>query len=145
MLVGDQHLTETNGMLLLELEPSCVTSVIAGARASDELRVALKNYADERSVDYYEMVIGRSSGVPYFIDRDDRTFVSRDSMIQSNHACDSCLEPLDEDESTCSWCLIEDVHRQDAADRNPYRIYARYGLLDDYIKKMDAIRDSHNH
>lgn len=88
----------------------------------------------------FQLQIGRSTAIPFFIDLTGNPFIFDDEkIVLSPQHCVSRKEPLSKTSEKCSWCQIDDSDMREAAQRNPYRIYENYGLLDSYIAKMDNI------
>jgi hypothetical protein len=49
------------------------------------------------------------------------------------------LEPIRENEESCSWCQIDESCREAASARNSFRALAHAGMLKSYIKSMREI------
>lgn len=140
MLIDKKEVREVDGMLFMDAPNSCMTSIIAGPRASTELLEKLRAKATEIGCNFFQLKIGRSSATPYFIGEDDKCYVYKNgALATADHACRQCKEPSAPDVEECSWCRIDDSHRQHAARRNPYRMLAHYGLLDSYIEGVTKI------
>jgi hypothetical protein len=140
MLVDRTEVREVGGMLLMAAPNSCLTSIIAGPRASAELQHNLRAKAAEVGCKFFQLKIGRSSATPYFIGEDGKSYVHKDGALRAaEHTCDKCKEPSAPNAEVCSWCQIDDSHRFNAARRNPYRMLDHYGLLDSYIEGVTKI------
>lgn len=140
MVVGDEDVRASGDLMLMNIPETCVSSIICGARATHETKTRLKEVAQRFSADFYELRIGRTSAVPYLIDRSGKAHSFTDTEIAlSKNSCASCSEPIEGDEEDCTWCQITDEIKQSAAMRNPYRIIDHYGGLEKYISGMDAI------
>lgn len=140
MLLSDSEVRTTDGLMLMDVPPECVASIAVGARASDKTRRLVEEQCNQMECDYREMRIGRSSAVPFFIDESGDSFVfDGDKLTSAQRACHVCKEPSPAGGDTCSWCNIQDSHREDAASRNTYRLLDHYGLLEGYIQGMQAI------
>jgi predicted nucleic acid-binding Zn ribbon protein len=140
MVVGDEDIMVSGGLMLMNIPGTCVSSIICGARATYEAKTRLKEIAQRFSADFYELRIGRTSAVPYLVDRGGKAHSFIDAEIApSKHICASCSEPIDKDEEECAWCQISDETKRAVAMRNPYRIIDHYGGLAEYIAGMDAI------
>jgi hypothetical protein len=140
MVVGDGDVLVSGDLMLMNIPGECVSSIICGARAKIETKNILKEIAQQFSAEFYELRIGRTSAVPYLVDRGGRShsFIN-DKIAISNNSCASCSEPIDEGEEDCAWCQITDETKRTAALNNPYRIIAHYGGLENYIAQMDAV------
>ncbi|HEY9274435.1 DUF2971 domain-containing protein [Achromobacter sp.] len=138
MLVEQSEVRSIGNTLLLDTPRGCVTGLIAGPRASQELRRKLQEKAAVFECNYYEMKIGRSSITPFFVDASSAVYnFDGQSLAISSSLCDVCQEPQRSGTTTCSWCKISKTHRDDAAGRNTYRMLAHYGILNDYL---DGVR-----
>lgn len=145
MVAHESEIRREGGSMLLDAPSSAITALIVGPRASAETKRFTIEYAERVGCAYLEMKIGRSTPAPYFLNSDAQPFVFNGQSIErAKHNCHSCKEPLFSDAEHCSWCLIEESHKQQAARRNPYRLFAHYGMLDSYIESMEAIRKSHS-
>ena len=140
MLVSESEVRQHNGMMLLDIPKECVTALICGPRASQETLQDLQAAADNLSCECLQMKIGRSNANPYFVDANGspRSFTeNRISPVEVS--CKTCREPVDAGSDFCPWCQVTDAHKQDAMDRNPYRVLDHLGLLEDYVEGMDRI------
>jgi len=78
---------------------------------------------------------------PFFLDINESVYVfDGKSLMLHSDLCDSCREPQASGTGTCSWCRIDHSHREEAKDRNTFRMLAHYGILDDYLA---GVRDIH--
>lgn len=140
MVVGEKDVILSGDLMLMNIPATCVSSIICGARATHETKNRLKEIAGRFSADFYELRIGRTSAIPYLIDRRGKTHSFIDTEIApSKNFCASCSEPIEGDEEECAWCQITDETKRAVAMRNPYRIIDHYGGLKEYIAEMDAI------
>ena len=140
MLAPESEIRHHNGMMLLDIPKDCITGLICGPRASPETNQALKAAAANLSCEYLQMKVGRSNAVPYFIDGNGVSLSFDGSSISPAAAnCKTCKEPVAPGSDSCSWCRINDAHKQDAMGRNAYRVLDHLGLLEEYVKGMDDI------
>lgn len=140
MLVDEKEVRKAGDLILMDVPNNCMTSIIAGPRASSELQEKLRAKAAEIGCKFFQIKIGRTSSVPYFLGGDGACYVFEDSALKTaDHVCGRCKEPSAPDVDECSWCQIDDSHRLNAARRNPYRMMAHYGLLESYIQGVTAI------
>lgn len=140
MLVGEKEVRMTGDLILMDVPNGCMTSIIAGPRASIELQERLRAKAAEIGCNFLQIKIGRSSAVPYFHGANGACYVFENGALRTaGNVCHKCKEPCAADVNECSWCQIDDSHRVDAARRNPYRMMAHYGLLESYIQSVTAI------
>ncbi|WP_166771474.1 DUF2971 domain-containing protein [Xanthomonas arboricola] len=142
MVAAENEVREAHGMLFMDVPVNCITSVIAGAKASAGLILMLSESADHYGCGLYRTQIGRTSISPYFLDNAGIPHVFNGSGIAAAAAsCRSCKEPLEPSNEACSWCQITDDQRYSAAVRNPYRILDSVGHLDSYLASMNKITE----
>lgn len=140
MIVGNEDVMISGDLMLMNIPQDCVSSIICGARTTDATKTLLQEISDRLSVKFYELRIGRSSAVPYLVDRTGTSYSFIDDGISpSDNSCASCSEPIDNDKESCAWCQITDDTRLEVARRNPYRILDHLGGLEDYIAQMNAV------
>jgi hypothetical protein len=140
MVVREKDIFVSGDLMLMNIPGTCVSSIICGARATHETKTRLKEIAQRFSAHFYELRIGRTSAIPYLVDRRGKAHSFIDAEIApSKNFCASCSEPIEADEEECAWCQITDETKRAVAMRNPYRIIDHYGGLEEYIAEMDAI------
>jgi hypothetical protein len=141
MILDRTEVMEIDGITLANLPIGTMKSIISGPRASDETVSALKQRAKDAGCRFWQMRIGRSTGIPYFVDDADQSAVFKGTAIEQAKAyCSSCNEPVYRRRvKLCSWCRIDDSHRQNAVQRNSYRILDHYGHLDSYLRAVNEI------
>ncbi|WP_380872112.1 DUF2971 domain-containing protein [Sphingomonas sp. DBB INV C78] len=141
----DQHdfSEDIAGNRILFVPIECVTSVIAGHKIAVPALQASVKLAEANDLDWYQAVIGKSHGLPFFKNGSGRTFVFGDECIEAAaYVCETCAEPVAEGHELCPWCSITEQDEINAASRNPYRILDRYNLLGRYIKDAEKISGS---
>lgn len=144
MVANENEVRDMAGLLLLDVPKDCIRAIISGPRASNVIAKALQEKADELGCNYYQLKIGKSNASPYFIDESGSPFeFNGENIEQSMQSCETCREPISQQREFCSWCQIDESHREAAALRNPYRLYHHYGILESYIQSMDAISRKH--
>ena len=137
MLVDESETRSEAGIILADVPAECVTALICGPRASSETTTAVRERAEQLGCDFYMLRIGRTSPTPYLVDPEGRSHTFGGEIIDPCTAqCASCGEPVGEEDEHCSWCQIDSSHKQEAASRNSFRLLARYGLLEDYLRGM---------
>ena len=140
MVVGNEDVLKSRDLMLMNIPGTCVSSIICGARATVETKAKLDEIAHGLSADFYELRIGRTSAVPYLVDRRGSAHSFAEAEIApSKNSCASCSEPIEGNAEECVWCQITEETKQEVALRNPYRIIDNYGGLTNYIKQMDAV------
>ncbi|WP_292080388.1 MULTISPECIES: DUF2971 domain-containing protein [Brevundimonas] len=140
MVVGNDDVTKSGNMMLMNVPAACVSKIVVGARADNTTRTRLQEVAKRIPAELMEMKIGRSSAVPYLVDEMGRphSFVEG-NIIPSERSCSTCSEPINETKLQCVWCQIPNETKLEVANRNPYRLIASYGGLENYIAQMDSI------
>jgi len=140
MIVPQRETRQVDDLILMDVPRESVTALLCGPRASPETVRAVRDKANQLGCKYYELRIGRSSALPYFVDSNGDAFRFSETDIEAcAQFCKSCKEPLLTKSKQCSWCQINDSHKMAAASRNIFRALDKYGLLDDYIEGMDDI------
>ena len=139
MVLRDEDVVETEGIKLLQIPPRCISGVIAGPRVSDENRELLLSTAGAAGARFFEMRIGRSSPIPYFVNAEGLPHVfAGGQIILAEYYCEQCGEPV-ESNDICSWCSITDDMRYEAASSNPLRLLDEHGMLDEYFESSRRI------
>ncbi|MBU3556273.1 DUF2971 domain-containing protein [Polynucleobacter sp. Ross1-W9] len=141
MVVNDSaiRLSDESSMLI-DVPKDCIKALICGPKANTETIKKVRKNAQELGCNYYEMKIGKGSVEPFFSDLEGNILSFNDvEIIKSSKTCRSCKEPLVSGLELCSWCRIEDSHREHAAQRNIFRVLADRNLLSDYLDGMDEI------
>jgi hypothetical protein len=140
MVVRENEVRMDGESTLMDVPGNCVRALIAGPRASSETVRALRAKAEELGCSYYDLRIGRTSPDPYLVGAKGGTFEFDETAIRrSARRCASCKEPIKVRAKRCSWCRIDESHERDAAGRNTFRLLARAGVLDGYLKDMQAV------
>ncbi|WP_425409311.1 DUF2971 domain-containing protein [Hyphococcus sp.] len=143
LIAQNSFVRELNDLILLDLPPACLKSIVCGANASQETKGRLQDISKTMGCEYYELRIGKSSSVPFLVDSSGRSFTFTGTEISSSKSfCKECKEPLGSVQEKCSWCQIDDAMRANAASRNSYRILNHYGMLEEYIREMDSVTGS---
>lgn len=141
MVAQPKDVREVHANLLLDIPHACVKSITAGSRASEETRNKLRAHSVSIGCRYQEMRIGRSTGVPFFVDSQDvATRFVDGSFKRVRKRCSGCSEPISGHPVKCSWCGIREAHRSKAAEQNSLRMLAALGLLEDYLNRADTAR-----
>jgi Protein of unknown function (DUF2971) len=144
MIVPESDTRQADPIILFDAPNDCITGIICGPRASEQIKLALIKKAEEIGCPYFELRIGKSSATPYFVDTDGQPFsFDQDEIVPSHQYCGDCQEPIAVAAEQCSWCQIDDELRQHVASRNPFRILDHYGLLESYVADMDAVGGNH--
>lgn len=145
MVIDTKETRNRNDLILIDIPLNCVSAIICGPRAKAETKKVLHEKAESINCGYYEMKIGRSTSTPFFIDPSGNPylFLEGELSVPPNY-CVNCKEPINVDGQQCSWCMIKESHRIDAAYRNTFRVYSQHGMLESYIDGMNKISRSHN-
>lgn len=134
-----KYLQSRQGGRFLVIQKGCVTGLIVGPGASEEVRDLLGRRAAIMGCAYYETVIGRLTTRPYFESATGPCVFAGDLLVEADHVCQGCREPLGGAGDRCSWCSIGDLEREAAAADNPLRLLANLGLLDSYRSEVARI------
>ncbi|MEM4988790.1 DUF2971 domain-containing protein [Collimonas sp. H4R21] len=141
MIANPAETQQSDDLILIEVPHNCITALICGPRASKQTIETLRARAEKIGCDYYEMKVGRSSATPYFSNIQKIPYLFDDErLVKSSAFCQRCNEPIKMGTDACSWCLINESHQQEAATRNPYRVYESAGILKSYLQSMEKIR-----
>jgi len=139
MVIQEANVRHEPPLMLLDVPIACVTSVVAGPRASEATKALLREFAAHAGTRYLEMRVGRSAAAPYFVEPEGTPHQFNGERIEaSSQYCGICGEPTRSGD-LCSWCAMEDAHREQAASSNPFRMLADAGMLESYLDGMDAI------
>lgn len=140
MVVDESEVVKRDGISLIDVPIGCVRSIICGPRTSEEILQALRVHATLTGRDFFELKVGKSSSIPYFVNTKQQSHIfDGDELVLAPAYCAECKEPIKEDGELCSWCQIDESHKENAAARNSYRVLHRYGLLDSYIEGVNEI------
>jgi Protein of unknown function (DUF2971) len=140
LVLPSKYIDDNSGLMLFSIPYDCVTAIISGTKATIDNRSIAKQITNACACSGYQMVIGRSSTEPYFIDESGTTYIfNQGSISAAPHSCPVCKEPIATEMKKCGWCSIEDFHRENAAGSNPMRVISNAGLLDNYLAGMREI------
>ena len=76
MIVGENEIRQAGDLMLVDVPHSCVSAIIAGPRASPDTRKSLQECAARFGSRYFDIRIGKTSAVPYFVDAAGSTYTS---------------------------------------------------------------------
>jgi hypothetical protein len=139
MVVDEAEVVKRDSISLIEVPIGCVRSIICGPRASEEVLQALSKHADTIGSNFYELKVGKSSSTPYFVNTKQSYIFDGSELMLAPAYCAECKEPIKKDSESCSWCQIDESHKENAAARNSYRLLNHYGLLDSYLEGVTKI------
>jgi hypothetical protein len=135
LVVEESAIVVKNGSMQLMLPAKCVTAIIVGARADRDTRTKVLGLTGNLDCAFYEMRIGKSTSTPFFLSAGEESCVFLDEAIRLCPGfCKKCKEPNNNAKEHCSWCSITDYDEYRAATKNPLRVLAATGLLEDYYK-----------
>jgi len=142
LIVNPDDITKINGFMLLFVPIVSVTAIISASRAAKSELRAHRRIAKKIGCPHYQLKIGRASCTPYFTDTQNDSFRFDGTVIQpADFVCDSCCEPIDDQErSTCNWCSVDDGAKADAAFKNPLRMLFHFGLGEGYGFHLAGLR-----
>lgn len=140
IIVSEDFFSNDNYLKVLNLPREVITSIIVGHRASNQVKRALADIANDIKVENFIMKPGKIASSPFLINKNLETYIFMNKNISKcDYFCSECNEPLKYDKEKCSWCEISDYDKEQAALINPFRIMARYGLLEEYIENTNRI------
>ena len=142
MVVAETDVRIERHLLLLHIPKDAISRIICGPKATEEVRQYLRDRDAGLACPFIEMRIGRTTSIPYFLDGEGRVWTfQRRRFVEATELCSQCGEPLSADEDLCSLCSIQDAHKDQAAERNPFRMLHRFGMLSDYVRDMNEISE----
>ncbi len=132
---------EVDDNLIFTFPSSCVTAIISGPMAKDNLVEYAKMLCIDLGCNFYSASIGKTNPTFHFFNPQGLTYKFDGSSINlSPNNCNNCKEPIESDkENLCSWCAITDEHRYEASI-NPFRMMHDVGILDGYLDGVGKIR-----
>lgn len=136
VLSGETRLQVDDNMLM-QIPYDSISSIILGPQASSDLIARVKTLSKRVGCNFYRMIIGKASCIPYFIDEEQVSYVFNGyEILPAQVTCLECSEPIDESNSLkqCHWCSVNESLKYNASARNPLRMLSNAGLLDDYIR-----------
>ena len=136
LIIQKKDIVELNSIKLLNFPLSCISALIVGCQASEETKEFVFEIAKKIGASFYEMKIGRSSSIPFFVDEEEVYTFKDNGINKVETVCSLCGEPVAPFYENCGWCSINDEHKFDAAGRNPFRVMSAIGTLDKYYKTM---------
>jgi hypothetical protein len=140
LVASDGDVEDVSGHKILFVPTDCLSTIIVGKNASEELVQRSKEIAAKHDIQWLRSKVGKSTSLPFFTTQDGSVLTFRDGDIAVTEAkCGACSEPVDEEEELCPWCKISDQDAYEAARANPLRAFAHFGMLDDYLKSVEAI------
>lgn len=142
LILDEESIERINeNFMLLYFPSNLITSLVVGAKASQDLKNKIKEISVSIGCNYYEKHIGKSSTTPFFLDSKCHTHIfDGKEIVLHNERCNSCKEPKASINSKiCSWCSINESHEENAAHRNSFRMLAHAGILEQYIANFRDI------
>jgi hypothetical protein len=140
LVTSDAEVEDVLGNMILFVPTDCISRIIVAKNAPKELIERSKELAKKYGIEWLHSQIGKSNSLPFFTSEDGSTLTYRDGEIASaENICGSCSEPIDAEEESCPWCKITEEDEYVAARSNPLRMMDHFGLLDDYMKGVEAI------
>jgi hypothetical protein len=141
LLVKDNDVRKMKDRMILFIPTKCITAIIVGPQAEEKLRNRCRKICKSISCEYFEMKIGKSSIMPFFINAKKKTFLFNGHILaEAQNYCGHCGEPIEnKGVDECSWCTIDEALQIEATQKNPLRMLDRFGLLEEYIKGFEEI------
>lgn len=141
--VGTGNYTEkvdSNDILFIPI--SAVKSIILGKNISQTNKDRLIEISKKYKIKVYNFNISKTSSSPFLTDLDGESFVfdkEKEEIISAHKTCKNCPQPLFTESEICEICSITESHKQDAIDRNTFRLLHHAGILDQYLKEFNSI------
>jgi hypothetical protein len=123
----------------------CVTSIIVGTKAQSVYFEKAQKAAEKIGCELFQSFVGKSYPSLYMKDKNGTVCIFNNrEIIKSIKSCSICGEPLSgntefDEGCQCSWCAINETHRRNAAESNPYRLLQAVGLLEKHVQGMENI------
>lgn len=137
LVANDKIVKTVNGVMLLDFPVECISSLIVGHGADKKTKDMVCVLASDIGADFFEMKIGKTTALPYYVDSDEETYhYVSGSISKCDNTCQECGEPINDKSELCSWCAITEHHEDAVASRNPLRMLQHTGGLEDYYKAM---------
>ena len=80
-------MTKNKDLMILSLPTSCVTTIIAGPWTDEKSKKRCREICESISCKYYEMKIGKSSIIPYFINASGDSFLFNGQILEEAVNC----------------------------------------------------------
>jgi hypothetical protein len=143
LVTNTQAEKNQNGLMLIELPINCVSAIIAGPKIDQKVAAAIGAFSEKAGYAFYQMHIGRSSMRSFFTNQQNQSFIfNGHQLTQAESYCADCSEPLDIGGEKCHWCAVTEDDKAEAAFRNPMRMLAELGMLEDYLRGPNAKKKS---
>jgi hypothetical protein len=140
LVASEDEVEHVSGQKILFVPTDCLSTIIVGKNASEQLVQRSKEIAARYDVKWLQSNVGKSTWLPFFTAQDGSVLTFRDGKIAVAEAkCAACSEPVDEGDELCPWCKITAEDSYEAARANPLRAMAHFGILDGYLKSVEAI------
>jgi hypothetical protein len=145
VVVPKNFIEDVNGNMIFFVPVECVSAIISGAKAKLEYPDKAKQLAGRIDCRVFQSSIGKSYPNKYMLDESGCVFVFDGAeIVEASKTCQTCKEPLleaaeDDEEHNCSWCSVNESHRQHAAENNPYRMLNELGMLEKHLQGMEDI------
>ncbi|MGW8158431.1 MAG: DUF2971 domain-containing protein [Desulfoprunum sp.] len=125
-----------DNIMLMQIPSNIISSIILGPKANSTLINNANSISKNIGCKLYRMAVGRSSCIPYFFNKENKSYVFDGEKISpSERFCIDCKEPIYEASTInkCHWCSVDEVLQYYASSRNPLRMLHNIGMLEDYI------------
>jgi hypothetical protein len=140
VVTSGSEVEDVSGNMILFVPADSLSRIIAGKNAAKELIESTKELANKYGIGWLRSQIGKSTSLPFFRGEDGSALTYRGGeLADAENTCGKCSEPIDAEEDLCPWCKITDEDQFVAARSNPLRMMDHFGLLDDYMKGVEAI------
>jgi hypothetical protein len=140
MIVPNDVVVETNGMLLATFPSHCLKYLIVGSRATKETRDLTRKWASKSGIEIVEMRYSRRLHDPFFISNGKTLKWIDDRFETSVFACGKCQEPLINKADLCEWCQISEGEKQFAARSNQTMLFLAFGAMNGIPLMIDGLQ-----
>jgi hypothetical protein len=140
LITSEDEIDEVSGNMILFVPTDCISKIIIGKNASKKLVERSAELAKKYGIEWLHSQIGKSNSLPFFTSEDGSTLTYREGEIAAaENTCGNCSEPIDAEDELCPWCRITDEDEYVAARSNPLRVLDHFGMLEDYMRSVEAI------
>jgi hypothetical protein len=130
LVVPSDAVTERENVLVAQIAPAAIRSLILGANVDSDVRAIAEARASQYGWQLVQLSVGRKTYQPFLRGSDGVTSLWNGSVIESAaHVCAGCGEPAAalEDE-LCEWCGISEGARNAAPRRSMLTATLHYGI-----------------
>lgn len=129
----------SNDLLFIPIQ--AIKSIILGKNISPSNKDKLIEISEKYNIKIYTFNISKTSSEPFFTDLNGKSFLfNKEDIILAPKVCKACPQPLLNTKSElCEICSITEAHKENAMDRNTFRLLDHAGILDKYMNDFNKI------